>query len=225
MAEITKALSMSNLRRKKFNPVTFGEPWNSFLGSRELKGVWTIYGPSGHGKTSMAIQLANYLCQFGKVMYDSIEQGASESLIEAFRREGLLHQDGRCILEEFADLEVLKEKLTVPSKKNPNIRIEKKHTPKIIVIDSLNTLPVNSYKYVKELTDLLPNKLFILIGWGKMDRGQVKPDGAIVKKAIFYADVKIKVEAFRAYANARGNSKTTVYTISEEMAKIYEAQL
>ena len=110
-------------------------------------------------------------------------------------------------------------------KKNPNIRIEKKHTPKIIVIDSLNTLPVNSYKYVKELTDLLPNKLFILIGWGKMDRGQVKPDGAIVKKAIFYADVKIKVEAFRAYANARGNSKTTVYTISEEMAKIYEAQL
>ena len=79
---------MSNLRRKKFNPVTFGEPWNSFLGSRELKGVWTIYGPSGHGKTSMAIQLANYLCQFGKVMYDSIEQGASESLIEAFRREG-----------------------------------------------------------------------------------------------------------------------------------------
>ena len=169
-------------------------------------------------------QLLDNWSGFG-VTSNPLRQPNAESLIEAFRREGLLYKDGVCTLEEFADLEVLKEKLTVPSKKDPNIRLEKKHSPKIIVIDSLNTLPVNSYKYVKKLTDLLPNKLFILIGWGKMDRGQVKPDGAIVKNAIFWADVKIKVEAFRAYANARGNSKTTVYTISEEMAKIYEAQL
>ena len=66
------AKGVRELLSMKFDVMQFDGPWYDAFGTPERRGVWIIWGNSGSGKTSFALQLCKYLCRFGRVAYDSM---------------------------------------------------------------------------------------------------------------------------------------------------------
>ena len=81
---MNRAVSVSQLMATNHNPMEFEGDWFNLIGKAQKTGTWLIWGNSGNGKTRFALQLAKYLCQFGRVAYDSLEEGASLSMKKAF---------------------------------------------------------------------------------------------------------------------------------------------
>lgn len=59
----------------KVRHIPFEGKWRDAFDLPERKGVWLIWGNSANGKTTFAMQLCKYLCQFGRVAYNSMEEG------------------------------------------------------------------------------------------------------------------------------------------------------
>ena len=60
----------------KFETLPFEGKWHDAFSTPERRGVWLIWGNTGNGKTSFVMQLCKELCRFGRVAYDSLEEGA-----------------------------------------------------------------------------------------------------------------------------------------------------
>ena len=72
-----RAYSVQNVLDAKFNELPFEGIWLDAVGRPELTGTQIIYGPPKNGKTSFAMQYAKYLTNFGRVAYNSVEEGLS----------------------------------------------------------------------------------------------------------------------------------------------------
>ena len=154
--------------------------------------------------------LCKYISQFGKVAYNSLEQGLSLSLQMAWKRVGMQEAGSGVML-------LSKEPLT--ELKN---RLKKQKSPRIIVIDSVQYLVGFRLSDYVSLMREFPQKLFIWIA--HEDLGQ--PDGKLAKQIRYDADVKIHVEGFRAqvttrYENAEQQEGGADFIIWEQGAKQY----
>lgn len=164
----------------------FNGKWKESFGDPELKGTWIIYGPSGNGKTRFAVQLLRYLTNFSKVLYNSMEEGASVSFTDACLAEGLESVESKFLI---LDNEPMKDLLE---------RLRRQRSPKIIFIDSLQYSRLNYVQYIA-LKEEFPNKLFIFISHadGK------KPAGRTATSVEYDANVKIFVQGYVAYPKSR----------------------
>ena len=86
---MAQAYSNAKIRSKRFKVVEFTGPWKDAIGMPVLQGTWLIYGGSGSGKTSFCLQLAKYLSQFARVLYNSLEQGLSPTMQSAWIDNGM----------------------------------------------------------------------------------------------------------------------------------------
>ena len=95
-----KAISVKTLREKKFHLLDFDGEWKEKMGDPEQGFRAMFYGPSGSGKTTEVLRFADYLAQhFGKVMYNSWEEGISKSIQDTvisqnLQADGLFFFDG-----------------------------------------------------------------------------------------------------------------------------------
>ncbi|MCF0190826.1 MAG: AAA family ATPase [Marinilabiliaceae bacterium] len=188
-----RALSNKNVMTATFEVADFDGEFKASFGRPELRGTWIIYGGSGCGKTTFVLQVCKYLTRFRKVAYNSLEQGLSLSLQRAWERVEMHEVGSRIILLDKESLSDLK------------LRLKKKHSPDVVVIDSVQ------YWFGLRLTDVIrlkedfPNKLFIFIS--QENGGQ--PDGIVAKKIRYDCDIKIRVEGYKAFF-------TTRYEVSEK---------
>lgn len=194
---------MSNFINTKFTGLPFEDHWKESLGCPYLTGSWIIWGAPGNGKTRYAVQLAKYISHFGKVAYDSLEEGRSLSLQTAFINENMIDCSGKMIIMDkvrMADLMAM---------------LEKRRSPDIIVIDSLQYMGLTYAQYTK-MIEQYRHKLFILISHadGK------KPAGRVASQIHFDAFVKIWVEGFKAFPVSRYGGGTP-HIIWEEGAEKY----
>lgn len=198
-----RAISISELYTTNFKVLDFQGAWEESIGQPELAGSWLIWGKSGNGKTRFTLQLCKYLTQFGKVAYNSLEEGASLSMRKAFVETGMEEVKRRIVLldqESISDLIV---------------RLKKRKSPDIIAIDSVQYTGMN-YDAYRQLRDLFPKKLFILISHAE---GK-EPAGRVAKSIRFDAFVKIWVEGYKAFPTSRfGGGKP--YTVWEKGANKY----
>lgn len=211
-----RALSNRNVIQARFELADFDGDFLASFGRPELRGAWLIYGGSGCGKTTFVMQVCKYLTQFGRVAYDSTEQGLSASLQTAWKRVGMEEAGSRIILLEKESLKEL------------TVRLKKKQSPDIIVIDSLHYwIGFKMADYMK-LRDMFPDKLFIFIAHER--KGQ--PKGTLAQSIRYDADIKVRVEGYKAFFTTRyetDNSKTGVheggadFIIWEQGAKEYWA--
>jgi hypothetical protein len=198
-----RAISVCQLYNKKRKLMEFTGPWQKSFGNPELKGAWIIWAESGSGKTSFAAQLCKYLTQFGRVAYNSLEEGDSESMRQAFQRVFMEEVKNRIILLDQEPIEEMKE------------RLRKHKAPQIIIIDSIQYSQM-SYKDYIALKKEFVETLFIFISHAEGKQ----PEGRVAKRIRFDVSVKIRVEGYRAFVTSRyGGSET--YTIWEEGARIY----
>lgn len=164
----------------------FTGQWAAAIGNPAKSGTWIVWGASGNGKTSFVMQLAKYLCRFGKVIYDSLEEGTSLSFQKSLKRHGMDEARSRFIILDREPMDMLSE------------RLERRKSPAIVIIDSFQYSGLNydSYRRMKERH---PNKLLIFISHAE----GLHPAGRSAKKVEYDADVKIMVSCFRASCKSR----------------------
>jgi thymidylate kinase len=181
-----RALSIADLYRSKHRLLDFDGMWLESFGKPEFTARWFIMAPPGSGKTTFAAMLCKHLSQYEKVAYNSIEEGNSESLKEAFRRVKM-HEVARRVI--VLDKEPIAEMIE---------RLSKPKAPRIAVIDTIQHAELTKSQYLNMLKQL-PNTMFILIS--HMDGRQ--PEGNLARFIRQDAGVKITIEGYVAFTISR----------------------
>lgn len=174
-----RALTVSNIINKKRDLLPFQGPWLHSFGRPELRGSWLIWGESGSGKTTLVMQLCKYLTGFDRVLYNSLEEGDSESVKLALIRVGMQEAGRRFLLLDKEPIDDMKE------------RLRKRRAPRIVVIDSIQYAGLNYTQY-KELIEEFTTTLFI---WISHAEGK-NPKGRTAQEVRYDAYVKAYVEGY-----------------------------
>lgn len=198
-----KALSMVDLMRKNREVYAFEGALQEAFGQPEQNGVWFIWGRSGNGKTSFVLQLCKELSRYGKVAYDSLEEGDSLTMQNALMRVGMGDVGRRFIL--------LNESL-----KELDTRLKRRRSPDIVVVDSFQYAHIDLKQY-EEFIDQHKNKLIIFVS----QADGLKPWGRTAQSAMYSASLKIWVEGYRAISKGRYRGNLGYYTIWAEKAEEY----
>lgn len=199
-----RAYSVSNVLTSRFRLLALDEPWRSAVGSPELTGTWMIYGAPKNGKTSFAMMLARCLAKFGRVAYNTVEEGLSQTIKAAVERAGLEDVQGRFILLDKESVEDMKE------------RLGKHKSPDIVFIDSAQFIDMKFSEY-KELKALFPRKLFIYVS--HINGGQ--PDGQVAKRIWRDCNVYFRIEGFRAFPVSRYGGGKSIDVCEERAAEYW----
>lgn len=184
--------------------ITLTGEWGNCIGTMDRHGVVMIWGNSGNGKTSAVISLCRELCNFGKTLFVSLEEGFSLSFQNTLKR---------------FDMESCGSKFQVIDKATPEELIERLSKPRsaeFVVIDSYQYLGL-SYRQYLEFKAKLPNKLLIFLSHadGK------QPSGRAAKAVKYDAMLKIWVEGYVAHSNGRFIGPTAKAVIWEQGAYEY----
>lgn len=205
---MARAYSNANIRSARFKTADFDGAWLASIGMPVLRGTWLIYGGSGSGKTSFCLQLAKYLSQFGRVLYNSLEQGLSPTMQAAWIAGGM-EEAGRRV--KLLDREGYDELFA---------RLAKRQSPEIVIIDSINYLRGIRLCDYQLLSQRYRKKLFVVVAHEKGG----EPKGALAQAIRYDADVKIRVEGYRAMVTSRyatGEVGGDDYIIWEDGADAY----
>lgn len=204
MAE-NRAYSPKEVLSMNIPCLEFEGAWQHAFGHPSRTGVWIVWGNTGNGKSSFAMQLAKELCKYGKVAYNSLEESLSLNFQRTLARFRMDEEAGRFFV------------LDMESPDDLSRRLKKKHSPNFVIIDSLQYWGISHAEF-KALKEAHRNKLLIFISHadGK------DPKKGIGDRVAYDADLKIQVEGYRAMAKARSVPNAGVYyTIWEEGAEAY----
>lgn len=181
MAEIERAWSVTDIYEAKFDELEFDGDWLRAIGKPERTGSWIIMGLTKSGKTTLSMMLAKYLTTFGRVYYNSIEEGKSKSIQEAYKRVGMIDAAGKMIMKK----ESYEKMIT---------RLKRHKSPEFVFIDTVQFMEMKFREY-KELKEMFPSKIFIYVSHmqGK------QPDGITALKIMRDANVIVRVEGRRAF--------------------------
>jgi hypothetical protein len=208
MAKIKRAISVDEIEKMKFKELQLSPFFGKLLGSPECSGVWIVWGESFNGKTAFSLQLAKELTMSGKVFYNTLEEGARKSFQTAVINNNMKEVARKFIIGNRESVEELK------------IRLQKKKSPDIIFIDSIQYTGMTKREY-QSLKEEFPNKLFIFISHadGK------NPKGALANFVKYDADIKIRVEGYKAMCLSRLGGDKEPYIIWAEGAAQYDFNL
>lgn len=192
---------MLSIRYKTF---PFEGEWADAFGTPERRGVWLIWGNSANGKTSFAMKLCKYLCRFGRVAYNSMEEGAGLTMRNTLERYGMMDVNRRFLLIDNENMEQL------------GIRLKRQKSPDIVVIDSFQYTQMTYRDYIR-FKEAHRNKLLIFISHAD---GRL-PNGRSAKSVMYDASLKIYVEGYRAFSKGRFIGSTGYYDIWPDEAGKY----
>lgn len=198
-----RAFTVKDILNKKYKLFDFGGEWEEAFSKPERVGVWFIWGNSGNGKTRFTMQLAKYLTCFGKVLYNSLEEGSSHTIRKAF---------------EDVEMQETKNKILLVSESLDKLseRLEKQRSSNIIIIDSFQYAQI-TYKQYIAFKERHHDKLIIFVSHadGK------QPAGRSAKSVMYDATLKIWVEGFKAFSKGRYLGAKGCLTIWSEGAVRY----
>ena len=202
----SRAYSVSNLLTKKFSPLAFEDEWLACLGKPDRAFSAIIWGESSNGKTSAAIQLAKYLTKFGKVAYNSLEEGISHTMQMAIERTFMTECENSFILLDREPFDQMLE------------RMKKPKSPQFLFIDSVQYTRITKNQYY-ELKELMQAKGKGII-WISQAKGK-EPKGALADDIRYDVDLKLRVEGYKLFPAGRLNGGGEPYTIWAEKAAKY----
>lgn len=201
---MARAYSVNDVLTKKIECLDFDGVWYDVFDKPEATGVWFVWGDSGNGKTSFVVQLAKYLTKFSKVVYNSLEEGLSKSMQNAFKRFNMAEVRSKILL-----LSEGMEELCA--------RLDKPRAAKIVIVDSIQYAQMTKKQFYEFIQKYSSRYLIIFISQAEGN----KPDGAAARTAMFAASLKIFVEGYRAFSKGRYFGTKPFYTIYTEKAAEY----
>lgn len=200
---MARTLSAKQVLTIKFDTIRLGGGWDECVGEIETTGIWFIWGNSGNGKTSAVVSLCKELSAFGKVLYNSREEGVSLTMQNTLRRYGMGELGSRFQLANMS-LQELDEK------------ISQQRSPKFVVLDSFQFMGL-TYKDFRAFCEKHKNKMLIFVS---RTRGR-QPESRAAISAMYDASCKIWVEGYKAFSKGRFVGTTGEMTIWDEGAKKY----
>lgn len=202
----SRAYSVSNILTKKFDPLQFENDWLVSLGKPDKAFSAIIWGNSSNGKTSLAMQLAKYLTKFGKVAYNSLEEGISHTMRMSIERNFMEDCENSFILLDREPFDQMIE------------RMKKQKSPQFLIIDSVQYTRITKNQYY-ELKELMQEKGKGII-WVSQAKGK-EPKGALADDIRYDVDLKLWVEGYKMFPSGRLNGGGEPYTIWAEKAAKY----
>lgn len=188
----------------KFETLAFEGDWYEAFGIPERRGVWFIWGNTGNGKTSFVMQLCKYLCRFGRVAYNSLEEGACLTMQNTLKRFNMQEVNRRFLLLDAEPLEQL------------SLRLKRQKSPDFVVIDSFQYTQMTYRQYI-EFKEKHRDKMLIFISHAT---GRL-PTGRSAKNVMFDASLKIYVEGYRAFSKGRFIGPRGHFDIWPEKSRLY----
>lgn len=188
------AKGVRELLSMKFDTLPFEGEWYDAFGTPESRGVWIVWGKSGSGKTSFVMKLCKELCKYGRVVYDSLEEGISLTMQNTVRRSNMLEANRRFLL-------------VCESMDELSLRLKRQKSPDFVVIDSFQYTQMTYAQYIR-FKERHKNKLLIFVSHAS---GQ-NPDGRSAKKVQYDASLKIYVEGKRAFPMAVLSDRKDIMT-------------
>ena len=184
-----RAYSPKEIAKKTYKTLPWGGRWEEAFGLPEERATWFISGASASGKSSFVMQLAYELTHYGQVLYLSYEEGLNQSFQERMLRFDLDKRQGWFRVVTNDTLEDLTE------------RLKKRHSAKFIIVDSFQMSHWDYAEVENLVQNVFPKKCFIFIS--QEEKGQ--PTGKPARRLRYLADVKVRVQGFRAYCQGRFN--------------------
>lgn len=181
-----RAYSPKEIVRKTYKTLPWGGRWAETFGFPEDRAMWCISGSSASGKSSFVMQLAEELTHYGRVLYESFEEGLSRTFQERIKRFELDKRQGMFRVSVGDTVPELQE------------RLARRNSPKFIIVDSFQEAGWE-WPETKALIEAFPRKSFIFII--QEDKG--RPIGKTAVRLVFKADVKVRVVGYKAYCLGR----------------------
>lgn len=184
-----RAYSPKEIAKKTYKTLPWGGRWEEAFGLPEERATWFISGASASGKSSFVMQLAYELTHYGQVLYLSYEEGLNQSFQERLLRFDLDKRQGwfRVVPNDTLD--------------DLTARLKKRHSAKFIIVDSFQMSHWDYAEVENLVQNVFPKKCFIFIS--QEEKGQ--PTGKPARRLRYLADVKVRVQGFRAYCQGRFN--------------------
>ena len=201
------AIGINDFLATKFEEYPFDGDFEQAFGLPEKNFKMMIYGPEKHGKTDFCVKFAKYISQWGKVYYNSHEEGRSKTLRDCFIRNNMQEVAGKVMLLHKEPYEGMME------------RLAKKGSPRFLVIDSLDYMELKE-KQFKELVTTFPRKSIIMLSWCDAKEQPLRNAAKLIAKRV---DIKCFVKNRTAYPTSRfGGNKSFVF--GESMMKTQPGQ-
>jgi DNA polymerase III delta prime subunit len=200
---MARAISTKTLFEKVYKTFSFDGIWLSILGVLSKGGIWVVYGDEKNGKTTVALQIAEYLSKHEKVWYLSAEQGTDKEFQATAKIAGVNPKNSNIKWSEYIPIDELRSYLA------------KRQSPKIVFIDNA-TVYVDDLKYgaLRKLLLDFPEVTFILVAHMESN----EPYTATAKLAKKLAKVIIRVEGLTAFISGRCPGGTII--INDEKAML-----
>lgn len=203
--KLKRAWTFNEIDTAKISTYPFTEDWKEAFGNPESTGVWTINGGSGSGKTRFILMLIKELAKYeDKILFESYEEGEASANLQDGMRDLNFKEIQRKLLVTTDTLEELE------------IRLRKKKSPRVVVLDSL---PYTEFKTARQFilfSRKFKKHLFIMIL-----QGAEKDLSKLAKSIRHDANQKISVEGYRALNRGRSQGNTNYLTIWNKGAREY----
>lgn len=197
-----RAYSPTDILKMRKKTIAFEGDWQNAFGTVEMRGVWFIWGNSGNGKSSFVMQLCKELTKYGKVAYNSLEEGSSLTMQNSIRNFGMDECARRFQIIDCEPMDQFSK------------RLEAHKSAAFAVIDSFQYSQL-TYKLYLKFKERHRDKLIIFISHadGK------SPSGRSARSVMYDATLKIWVEGFVAHSQGRFIGPTGKFTIWKEGAE------
>lgn len=186
MTKQIRAYNPREVSQKKYEVIKWNGQWRESFGRPAMNETWFISGASAQGKSSFVMQLAKKLCEYGKTLYVSAEEGIRQSFQRRLEMFEMNSVGRKLSIIEDPDINLLKERLSKPK------------SPRFIIIDSFQVANW-TYQDAMELIEKFNKKSFIFISQEYKSR----PMGADAVRLRYAAGVKIRVSGFMALCSGR----------------------
>ena len=186
MTKQIRAYNPREVSQKKYEVIKWNGQWRESFGRPAMNETWFISGASAQGKSSFVMQLAKKLCEYGKTLYVSAEEGIRQSFQRRLKMFEMNSVGRKLSIIEDPDINLLKERLSKPK------------SPRFIIIDSFQ-MANWTYQDAMELIEKFNKKSFIFISQEYKSR----PMGADAVRLRYAAGVKIRVSGFMALCSGR----------------------
>jgi molybdopterin-guanine dinucleotide biosynthesis protein len=197
-----KSIGVASLLKKNYPAYELAPEWSAAIGNPEKNFKAIIWGPSGSGKTTFTLRLCKELSRFGRVYYNSAEQGEGKSLQDVVRLVNLADCEAGSIV--FGDKDTFEDMM---------IKL-KKNRAKFVVIDSLQYTNLTTKDY-KRMIETFKKKAFIIISW---EGNGSEPKGEYAKAIRYMVDIKMRVYKGTMNADSRFG-ETKPFKIFEQKAE------